>query len=57
MTHVFHDTSQWLRGDTLVEYVDDVHLRVAVTRCLARAALKQKTSGEAVAGLAIGGGS
>ena len=57
VTLVFHDTNQWLRGETLVEYVDDVRVRVAVTRCLARAALKQKTPGEAVAGLAIGGGS
>lgn len=54
---VFHDTNQWLRGETLANYVDDVRLRVAVTRCLARAALQQETPGEAVAGSAIGGGS
>ena len=56
-TLVFHDTNQWLRGETLVEYVDNVRVRVAVTRCLASAALKRKTPGEAVAGSAIGGGS
>lgn len=54
---VFHDTNQWLRGVTLAKYVDDVRVRVAVTRCLARAALKQKAPGETVAGSAIGGGS
>lgn len=54
---VFHDTNQWLRGETLAKYVDDVRVRVAVTRCLARAALKQKTPGETVAGSVISGGS
>jgi len=56
-TLVFHDSNQWLRGEKLTKYVDDVRARVAATRCLARAIGQQKTPGEAVAGSAIGGGS
>lgn len=56
-TLVFHDTNQWLRGEILANYVEDVRARVAATRCLAHAALQQKTPGESVAGSAIGGGS
>lgn len=56
-TLVFHNSDQWLSGEKLARYVDDVRTRVAATRCLAALNDQQKTPGEAVAGSPLGGGS
>ncbi|MBO6521268.1 MAG: hypothetical protein JJ900_10130 [Rhodospirillales bacterium] len=54
---VFHDTDQWLRGDALATYANDVEQRITATRCLARANADKEVSGETLAGSALNGGS